>query len=234
MSAYRFQQANMHLPSLKSVRRHIAAHTNETQEGILMINPLLNYLNANNFPNVVALSEDGTAISPNPEYSPRTDSVRGLVAPFNSNGMPKHDLFNACSAGKMIADLEKYPVGEYIYVVMATPMVVGASPFCILYMCSDNKFTHEQVKQRWKYVEDKLKDAGVKVIAHVSDGDPRLLRAMKERTSLPHSDSNKIYGHYFIANTISNTVCIQDTVHLVNKLRHSLLNPKKQMLLGKN
>ncbi|XP_058826771.1 uncharacterized protein LOC131686793 [Topomyia yanbarensis] len=232
MSAYKFKRANMHLPSLKSVQRHIATHTNETQEGVLMINPLLKYLDANNFPRVVALSEDGTAISPNPEYSPRTDSVRGLVAPYNSQGMPILDFFKARSAEKMIVDLEKNPVGEYVYIVMATPMVAGASPICILYMCSDNKFTHEQVKRRWKHIEDTLKDAGVDVIAHASDGDPRLLRAMKERTSLPHPDASRLYGHHFIANMSNNAVCIQDTVHLVNKLRHSLLNPRKQMLLG--
>ncbi|XP_058449367.1 uncharacterized protein LOC131429319 [Malaya genurostris] len=231
-SSYSFKRANMRLPSIKSVQRHISRHTNETQEGVLMINALLKYLDAHNFPKVVALSEDGTAISPNPEYSLRTDSVRGLVAPFTSNGMPIRECFRAHTAEKMIQDLEKYPVGEYLYVIMATPRVVGASSFCVLYMCSDNKFTHENIKRRWKYVENNMKNAGIKVISHASDGDPRLLRAMKEKTSLPHPDSSKLYGRYFIANMNDSVVCIQDTVHLVNKLRHSLVNPKKQMLLG--
>ncbi|XP_065077882.1 uncharacterized protein LOC135701105 [Ochlerotatus camptorhynchus] len=233
ISAYKFQRANMHLPNRKSVQRHISRHTHDTREGVLMINPLVKYLNANKCPKVVALSEDGTSRSPNSEYSPRTDSVRGLVAPFNSKGMPILDHFKASTAEKMINDLKNYPVGEYLYIVMATPMVAGSSPFCVLYMCSDNKFTHLQVKQRWEHVEAELKKAGVKVVAHASDGDPRLLRVMKERTRLPHPVASTLYGSYFIANMNDEVVCIQDTIHLVNKLRHALLNPKKHMAMGK-
>lgn len=233
LSAYKFKRANMHLPSVKSTQRHISRHTHDTREGVLMVNPLVKYLNANNFPKVVALSEDGTALSPNPEYSPRTDSVRGLVAPFDSRGMPITNAFKASSAGKMINDLKNNTVGEYLYIIMATPMVVGASPFCVLYMCSDNKFTHLQVQQRWKHVEAELKKAGIKVIAHASDGDPRLLRSMKERTRLPHPFPSMLYGPYFIANIDDEVVCIQDPIHLENKLRNPLLNPKKHMFIGR-
>ncbi|XP_062702809.1 uncharacterized protein LOC109400829 isoform X2 [Aedes albopictus] len=232
-SAYTFNKANMSLPSVKSVHRHISRHTYDTREGVLMINTLVKYLKVNHFPKAVALSEDGTSLSPNPEYSARTDSVRGLVAPFDDKGMPVLDFFKASSAAKMVNDLKNYTVGEYLYVVMATPMAVGASPVCILYMCSDNKFTHLQVKQRWHYVESELRKAGVKVVSHASDGDSRLLRAMKERTRLPHPRANLLYGQYFVGNLDDDVVCIQDTIHLVNKLRHSLLNPKKKMVVGK-
>ncbi|XP_053698489.1 uncharacterized protein LOC128745438 [Sabethes cyaneus] len=233
ISAYKFKRANMHLPSLTSIQRHISRHTYNTREGILMVDSLVKYLTANNFPKVVALSEDGTSLSPNPEYSPRTDSIRGLVAPFDSKGMPLLDIFKASSAEKMINDLKKYTVGEYLYVVMATPMIVGASPFCLLYMCSNNKFTHLQVKQRWEHVEAELETAGVRVVCHASDGDPRLLRAMTERTHLPHTAASMLYGYHFIANINDDVVCIQDTIHLVNKFRHALLNPKKHMAIGK-
>lgn len=232
-SAYKFKKANMNLPSLKSVQRHISLHTHDTREGVLMIQPLVKYLETNNFSKVIALSEDGTSLSPNPEYSPRTDSLRGLVAPLDSNGMPILDCFKMTSAEKVIQDLKKYPIGEYLYIVMATPMVVGASPFCVLYMCSDNKFTHLQVQLRWKNVEDELEKAGIKVVCHSSDGDPRLLRAMKQRTCLPHPTACTLYGPYFIANISDDVVFIQDTIHLVNKFRHALLNPKKHMELGR-
>lgn len=229
---YQFKKANMVLPSVKTVKRHIAQHTSDTQEGKLMIKPLLKYLKANDYPLVVALSEDGTTLSPNPEFDPRTDSTRGLVAPLNEFGMPTQEIFKATSAVKMIDDIEKFPIGEYLYVVMATPMVVGASPYCIFYMCSDNKFTHTDVIKRWNYIEKELQLVGVTVVAHASDGDPRLLKAMRERTCIPSAIHSTLYGDYFVVNTDEEPVCMQDIIHLVNKLRHALLDPKKQMRLG--
>lgn len=231
-SSYKFKRANMRLPCVNTIKRHIARHTSETQEGVLMIQPLKKYLKGLGYPMVVALSEDGTTVSPNPEYDPRTDSIRGLVPPFDDNGMPKQNHFLASSVKKMISDLETYPVGEYLYAILATPIVIGASPFCVLYMCSDNKFTHEHVIQRWQHVEVELQKAGIKVVAHCSDGDPRLLTAMKVQTSIPNQVPSKMYGPHYVINVDDSVVYIQDTIHLVNKLRHSLLDPKKQMALG--
>ncbi|XP_062702468.1 uncharacterized protein LOC109424774 isoform X1 [Aedes albopictus] len=237
-SNYQFIKANMQLPSSKTLKRHIAKHTTETQEGILMVTPLLKYLNAHNYPLVVSLSEDGTTLSPNPEYDSRNDSIRGLVAPLNHSGMPEQNTFNASTVEKMINDLERYSVGEYLYIVMATPMAVGASPFCILYMCSDNRFTHDQVISRWNYIESELLKAGITVIANASDGDPRLLMAMRQRSTLHalHVGSESQYGPHFAMNNDFKldfkAISIQDSIHLVNKFRHSLLDPKKQMRLG--
>ncbi|XP_062702527.1 uncharacterized protein LOC134285543 isoform X1 [Aedes albopictus] len=237
-SNYQFIKANMQLPSSKTLKRHIAKHTTETQEGILMVTPLLKYLNAHNYPLVVSLSEDGTTLSPNPEYDSRNDSIRGLVAPLDHSGMPEQDTFNASTVEKMINDLERYSVGEYLYIVMATPMAVGALPFCILYMCSDNRFTHDQVISRWNYIESELLKAGITVIANASDGDPRLLMAMRQRSTLHalHVGSESQYGPHFAMNNDFKldfkAISIQGSIHLVNKFRHSLLDPKKQMRLG--
>lgn len=231
-SHYQFMRANMILPSIKTVKRHINKHTTDTQEANLMIKPLIEYLKAHDYPFVVALSEDGTTLSPNPEYDPRTDSVRGLVAPFNDFGVPRQEMFKATSAVKMINDLEQYPIGEYLYVIMATAMEIGASPYCIFYMCSDNKFTHMDVIKRWSYVEKALQAAGVTVIAHASDGDSRLLRAMREKTCIPSANPSIMYGDYFAVDVDGSPACIQDSIHLVNKLRNALLDPKKQMRLG--
>ncbi|XP_053698519.1 uncharacterized protein LOC128745469 [Sabethes cyaneus] len=231
-SNYQFRRANMVLPSSKTLKRHIAKHTTDTREGVLMVVPLLKYLNAHNYPLVVALSEDGTTISPNPEYDSRSDAIRGLVAPLDQFGMPKQDIFKASSIGKIINDLDHFAVGEYLYIVLATPMVVGASPYCIFYMCSDNRFTHAQVLSRWTHVESELKKVGITVVSTASDGDPRLLMAMRQRTRMPKSQKSKSYGPHFVMDMDDEPVCIQDSIHLVNKLRHTLLDPKKHMRLG--
>ncbi|XP_065094803.1 uncharacterized protein LOC135715460 [Ochlerotatus camptorhynchus] len=231
-SSYQFKRANMQLPSSKTIKRHIARHTTETQEGVLMVMPLLKYLNAHNYPLVVALSEDGTTLSPNPEYDSRNDAIRGLVAPLNKFGMPEQDVFKASSIKKIINDLDRFSVGEYLYVVLATPMAVGASPFCVLYTCSDNRFTHDQGMSRWAFIETELLKVGITVISNASDGDPRLLMAMRQRTKIPNGCPSESYGLHFVIDMDDKPICIQDSIHLVNKFRHTLLDPKKQMRLG--
>ncbi|XP_065092377.1 uncharacterized protein LOC135713194 [Ochlerotatus camptorhynchus] len=231
-SSYQFKRANMQLPSSKTIKRHIARHTTETQEGVLMVMPLLKYLNAHNYPLVVALSEDGTTLSPNPEYDSRNDAIRGLVAPLNKFGMPEQDVFKASSIKKIINDLDRFSNGEYLYVVLATPMAVGASPFCVLYTCSDNRFTHDQVMSRWAFIETELLKVGITVISNASDGDPRLLMAMRQRTKIPNGCPSESYGLHFVIDMDDKPICIQDSIHLVNKFRHTLLDPKKQMRLG--
>ncbi|XP_021708904.1 uncharacterized protein LOC110679148 [Aedes aegypti] len=231
-SNYQFKRQNMSLPCIKTLKKHISSHTEDTREGILMIAPLVKYLKAHDYPMRVVLSEDGTPVSPNPEYDCKTDSIRGLVAPLNENGMPKQDLFIASSVAKLINDLDTYTVGEYLYTILATPLVPKASPFCIFYMCTDNKFTHEDVLRRWRYIETQLANAGITVVANASDGDPRLLTAMKCRTGHPREAPCKVYGPHFVAELGDEALCIQDSIHLINKLRHSLLDPKKHMYLG--
>ncbi|XP_062539619.1 uncharacterized protein LOC134207760 [Armigeres subalbatus] len=194
---YSFKQANMQLPSIKTLKRHIARNTEDTKEATVMIQPLLNYLHTNQYPLVVALSEDATALSPNPEYDSRTDSLRGLVAPLDEHGIPIKDYFKV---RKMITDLTSHHVGEHLYIIMATPMAVGASPICIFYMCSDNRFTCDDVLSRWSFIEAELNKAGITVICNASDGDPRLLKAMKIRSGITKPVFHQLYGPYFNAN----------------------------------
>lgn len=229
---YIFKLANMQLPSIKTLKRHIAKNTEAIEEGTLIVQPLINYLNAHRYPLVVALSEDGTAVSPNPEYDQMSDSLRGLVAPLNEQGIPIKRFFKATSIRKMVNDLTSHHVGEYLYIIMATPMAAGASPMCIYYMCTDNRFKCDDVLSRWSYVEAELEKAGIRVISYSSDGDPRLLKAMKKRSGIPTSFPSKLYGPLFNAVTDDQPVLIQDPMHLINKLRHALLDPKRYMRLG--
>lgn len=189
-----------------------------------MIDALVEYLDAHNYPKRVALSEDGTTIVPNLDFDKRTGAVRGLVAPLDSDGMPRKDLFIATSLNKMISDIDNYPTGDYLYVILATPMVKGAAPFCIFYMCTDNKFDHVSVLRRWHYIVSELRKVGIEVIGVSSDGDPRLLAAMKIKTMLIREN---LFLHLHLP------LCIQDIIHLINKMRHSLLDLKKSMMIGK-
>nr|XP_029712516.1 uncharacterized protein LOC115257213 [Aedes albopictus] len=233
-SSYNFKASNMHMPAVKTLKHHISGYTMDTKEGVVMVQPLLNYLISHQYPMVVTLSEDGTALSPNIEYDPRNDSLRGLVAPLDSNGMPVAGVFTVKSLRKIISDLENHRTADYVYVVMATPMVVGAAPICIFYMCTDNRFTSDDVTARWLYVERVLWQAGITTVAVSSDGDSRLLKAMKNRSRLPNTALNPLYGPYYVAGASEQPICVQDTVHLINKLRNALLDPKRHMRLGKH
>lgn len=64
---------------------------------------------------------------------------------------------------------------------------------------------------------------GIDVVGIASDGDPRLLSAMKTRTSNSISESSC---------PLSRPICIQDTIHILTKLRNRLLNSSIVLKIG--
>lgn len=64
------------------------------------------------------------------------------------------------------------------------------------------------------------------MIGKASDGDPRLLNAMKTKTNLdltPETIADRI---------VSNSICVQDTIHIGTKLRNRLLNSCIMLIMG--
>lgn len=232
-SFHEYQSLNKHCIHQRTLRNHITKSTIDITEGVLLVKPLAEYLSSNGYCYVVSLSEDASSLVPRPTYDPTTDNLSGLVPPFDENGMPEMHHFTMTSATKMADVLKTYPIGNLIYMILATPMQPGASPFCIYYACANNNFDSSVVLRRWNFVEQELLAAGISVISNCSDGDPRLLKAMVLRSGLNDPIPNLNWGRWFIAPYRNSPVCIQDTVHLVNKIRHSYVNPKKRLVIGK-
>lgn len=97
--SYEFLRANMikALPSSSSVRNYF--HEKEhLVEGKLDFDGLLQYLDTNNFPKVIFLSEDQTKLTKKIRYDKQTNCLTGFVSPTSQNGLPKPFYFSALSS----------------------------------------------------------------------------------------------------------------------------------------
>ncbi|XP_038119743.1 uncharacterized protein LOC119769938 [Culex quinquefasciatus] len=147
------------------------------------------------------------------------------------NGMPQCNIFKATSPLKIIQDINNYPVGRNIYVCMAQPLEEGAPSFCIQYFCSDNRFSTQDVSNRWDYFDREFSAEGVRVVGKSTDGDPRAIGAMLDGMEMPHLVQS-IYGEHFCAKAHIKSVLLQDPTHTTNKLRVKVLKKDAELILG--
>jgi len=81
---------------------------------------------------------------------------------------------------------------------MAQPLSDNAPPICIAIFGTDNKFTHLDVKAKWKNINDLAADEGITIFGYSSDGT-RLLKSMHFKTL---SYNNKIslsqFSQFFV------------------------------------
>ena len=126
-------------------------------EGELRCKELRAYLEKINSKMNVWLCEDGSGINTKVELDPLTNQIVGIVLPFNSeNGMPISFTFLADSAEKMRKHMEER-TSTHVYIVLAQPLIQNAPPFILQIFGTDNKFTAQNVLQRWNWTAAELK-----------------------------------------------------------------------------
>lgn len=227
---YEYISGNACMMTKKTIQRHLKDNTVQISEGIIDVEGLKAYLTRNQFPLAVVLCEDATKITATVEYDYLTDSLRGLVSPLNQNGLPDTHIFKACSAYKIAEDIKNYPQGNHAYVQLALPLAKDAAPYVLYHVCSDNKFESKDVLNRSQYTETKLRNEGIIVVAHASDGDPRLMKAMKARSGLETEPVISPWGPWFrVHNEAHTPFNVQDMIHAVNKFRNKLINSDMQI-----
>lgn len=62
---------------------------------------------------------------------------------------------------------------------MVQPLSFAAEPFCLQLFGTDNQFDFKDVISRQRFTRTELKKNGIDVLGMSSDGDPKLLKAMK-------------------------------------------------------
>jgi len=92
---------------------------------------------------------------------------------------------------------------------MAKALVDKAPSFCTCIYGTDNRFKYSDVIARWKVMTELAANVGIKILGFLSDGDTRLLKAMKIKNSMPNSPQSYV----------------QDVVHIATKLRTRILKP---------
>lgn len=188
------------------------------------------YLEANNFPKVCVLMEDGTRVSRQIEYDHRTNSLKGIVAPLDEDGIPIKGFFQVSSPYKMAEDIRNYPIADTAYVQLAYPLAKGAAPYVLYYTATDNSFKADEVIKRWNFTEAGLRMQGIQVLGIAADGDPKVLKAMLKRTKNQESED---FGPWFNIAKPDKPINIQDIIHCANKCKNRLLKPGADMTIGK-
>lgn len=127
---------------------------------------------------------------------------------------------------------------------MAQPLQDNAPTFCLLLFASDNKFSYYDVRARWRFILKQLKNEGISVFGVSSDGDPRLLKAMRLECRLGIEDNvsvvssgTQIHLPYFHTPLEPEIICIQDPIHigaklLLRVLKHSMVLPMGNFLIS--
>ncbi len=231
------------LPSLRTVQSTVQSKYKHIHEGSFRFNDLADYLTAHNLPRLVTISEDATRIMKRIEYNPATNSCVGFTLVTNSKGFFETNMFEASSFERIEAMFKTHTIANYAYMVMAQPLQEGTPSFCISCFGTDNRFTANDVLNRWDYVAHELAKRDIKVVNFAADGDSRLLRATLLTLNIkndglepPISKSTHVFSKQFhpwvLVKGIPTVLCVQDTVHIGVKLKARLLKPSIILPLG--
>ncbi|XP_055714295.1 uncharacterized protein LOC129808541 [Phlebotomus papatasi] len=98
--------------------------------------------------------------------------------------MPIKDEFKVYSARDVKRSVEK-TVASQINVVMARPLSINSPSFVLMAYGTDQKFNYESVMRRWEFIVLRLRQLGIEVLGFSSDGDSRLLKAMRISGNIP-------------------------------------------------
>lgn len=223
--AYATIQCNLEccLPSLPSVNRYINKSSCHIAEGILRVDELLIYLKERKLPLAVGLSEDATRIVGRMQYDAKTNQIIGFTLPLNKiNGMPVPFAYPARNANEILKHFSvEHSTSTYLNVIMVQPLS-NVPAFCLLVYGSDNKYTANDVMNRWNHIVKELSYRNIEVISISSDSEPRYNAAMRRLSKLGQKSE--------FPNTIwyaSDAKClpffVQDPIHIATKLRNFIL-----------
>lgn len=135
--------------------------------------------------------------------------------------------FPADCPAKVQETIAQTKMSTYVYTVMAQPICQNSPAFCLQMFGTDQKFSFLDVLNRWNHLEELLKAKGITILGYSSDGDTRLLKAMKIKNQLSDFSINRPHGWktFFFSEYCTEFPCVQDTIHIGNKLKNRLLRP---------
>lgn len=241
---YETLYAKLPIPSLSTISRTIGYSRTigsvcDIQEGVCRAKDLKAFLVTRGLPLMIWISEDATRITGRIQYDTRSNQLVGFVLPLNNNGMPVTGSYPASSAAKIQDSFQSGVVASLAYVFITQPLIVNAPSFCLSLFGTNNKFYATDVVKRWKYIIECLRSEGISVLRVSSDGDPRLLKAMRSESKLGKDNDfykdlteKNVQAPYFHAEFEPDIIPIQDTVHIGAKLRSRLLKPSIFLPMG--
>ena len=141
---------------------------------------------------------------------------------------------------------EKCTIAKYAYLYTVQQLQEGAPSFFLACVGTDNRFTAAEVLQKWNYIHTELKKHGIQLLSFASDGDSRLLHAMRVVMNMTTADSLSQQNlhkkslinfpaslhRWVYVKQVPTVLCVQDTVHIGVKLKSRLLKPSIILPLG--
>lgn len=146
---YETLSANLPLPSATTALRVLHSDFPPVEEAVVRVTELKTYLQKQDLPMAVWISEDGTRITGRVQYNAGTNQMVGLVLPLHAEtGMPINGKFVVDSAEDIANNFANGSISNYAYVIMAQPMADNVAPFCLCMFGTDNVFKAEDVVRR--------------------------------------------------------------------------------------
>ncbi|XP_031620752.1 uncharacterized protein LOC116339177 [Contarinia nasturtii] len=215
-TCYETLHQNLPIPSTKTILRCINEYKTRIVEGDLRCKELLQYLTERNAGTDILLSEDASGIVSKIQYDSVSNHLIGIVLPFDEvNGCPKQYVSTAENLEE-IKQFMQHNKSTLVYIVLAVPMKEGIPPFLLQMFGTNNKFNTEHVIRRWNFIINELKKYGIRVRGFSSDGDERLLAAMRHQMNQDHIPQ----------------IFVQDSIHCGTKMRNRLLRPQGLLPMG--
>lgn len=221
--------SNLPFPSISNVRRNLLSST-PLKECVFRMKELKELLLRRKLPLRVYASEDGTVVTGRIQYDSRSNQLVGFVPALDDCGLPIPESFPATSAAQMQEHFRHNAVSRIAYVIMIQPLEKTAAPFCLALFGTNNKFEASQITRRWKWMLKAANEEGIEIVGVSSDGDPKLLRAMYSESFLNVPSQKWPWFNVLLDN--SHPVFIQDTIHLLVKLKSKLLMPSVIIPMG--
>ncbi|KAJ1518923.1 hypothetical protein ONE63_011465 [Megalurothrips usitatus] len=228
---YDIMAKNMSFPAICTIQKFINCNADPVVECVLSIPELVSFLDKRNLPREIIVSIDATAVSQRVQYDPKTNQVCGLKPALNSCGLPVALSFPAVSAAKIKEFIDNNSVSTVAFVIMARPHAANAPAFCLSLYGSDNKFSTSQVDSSLQYLAKACAEKGILIKGFSTDGDPRYLKTMLMRSLSNNPNHDKWPWFGMICPTPSNFY-VQDTIHLMVKLKSKLLKPSAVLSFG--
>lgn len=235
----------MCIPSPSRIDKYISDKRPRITEGLLRSDELLEYLNRKKLPLIVTVSEDGTRMNGKVCYDPHTNKLVGFALSLDADGMPITDTFMARNAAEIFGHFkdDNNTVSSIAYTIMAQPLSANADPFPLTLFSTNNKFNALDVIHRWTFIRQELRKKGIEVLNFASDGDAKLLKAMKIETGIGTNlqispedidDPDQFTCRWFNCKMFNmhDPLFIQDMIHILTKLRNRMLRASAIVPLG--
>jgi len=228
------------LPSLRTVQR-VIAQDHRIDEGIYeqvvsaQADWIVQQFKQAGYQGPVLLAEDATRCVGEAVWDAKSNALFGFVLGTDTP-KPTADSFEAIKQA-----FQSHPLATYCYCFSLVPFCNYLPAFCLGFFATDNCFTAEDVRKKWKLIRTVLSSKGIVVIAGGSDGDQRLLAsqlleanggAVSVVKSIQVAPQFGVHEPYFILRPTMPLFPFQDPIHLGLKLLNCIRGPKT-MYLGK-